>query len=267
MLQKDFAGAVVVVSGGSSGLGRAICVQSASRGARAVVINYASNSGDAEETAALVREQGAEALVVQGDVGEYDDCQKIVLEAEKFGHIDVLFNNAGVTKFAPDHGDLEAVSGDDFMRVFRVNVAGAYQMIRAARPLLDRAPTPAAIVNTGSMVGATGTGSSVPYAASKGALTTLTLSMARALAPQIRVNCICPGFMDTPWFSRGNDPDAVDKIRNRVIQAAPLKVASKADDVAEAALFLASSAARHITGETLFVDAGAHLNATPLSMR
>jgi len=107
----------------------------------------------------------------------------------------------------------------------------------------------------------------VPYAASKGALITMTLSLARALAPRIRVNAICPGFIDTPWFGRAMADDSLERLRAGVAAAAPLKVASKAEDIAGAAVFLASPAARHITGETLMVDAGTHLGYAPLSMR
>jgi NAD(P)-dependent dehydrogenase (short-subunit alcohol dehydrogenase family) len=112
-----------------------------------------------------------------------------------------------------------------------------------------------------------GVGSSVPYAASKGALITLTISLARALAPNIRVNAICPGFIDTPWFGRGVAPDRLDRLRASVAAATPLKVASTAEDIAGAAVFLASPAARHITGETLLADAGTHLGYAAMAMR
>ena len=98
---------------------------------------------------------------------------------------------------------MEAVSAEDFLRLYAVNVVGAFQMVRACRALLEAAPQPGAVVNTASIAGVTGIGSSVPYAASKGALTTMTLSLARALAPKIRVNAVCPGFIDTPWFGKG----------------------------------------------------------------
>ena len=206
-------------------------------------------------------------MVVQGDVGEDDACKAIAAAAAPFGRIDALFNNAGVTKFTRNHADLDAVSGDDFLRLYRVNVVGAFQMIRAARALLEAAAEPSAVVNTASIAGVTGIGSSVPYAASKGALTTLTLSLARALAPKIRVNAICPGFIDTAWFGRSMDEDAVERLRAGVAGSVPLRVASKPEDVAASAVFLGSNASRHITGETLLIDAGAHLGYAPLGMR
>ena len=148
-----------------------------------------------------------------------DDCRRIAAAAEPFGRIDALFNNAGQTTFA-NHADLDAVSAENFARIYAVNVIGAFQMVRACRALLEAAPAPGAVVNTSSIAGVTGIGSSVPYAASKGALVTMTLSLARALAPKIRVNAICPGYIDTPWFGRGLPPEAVDGLRQG---AAPVR--------------------------------------------
>jgi NAD(P)-dependent dehydrogenase (short-subunit alcohol dehydrogenase family) len=266
-MSGDFSGKVVVVTGASTGLGRAIAVEVASRGARAVVVNYANSAAEAEETASLVRGHGAEAVTVKADVGSDDDCKAIAAAAQPFGQIDALFNNAGITKFANRHADLDAVSGEDFLRLYQVNVVGAFQMIRAARPLLEAGDTVSAVVNTSSIAGVVGIGSSVPYAASKGALTTMTISLARALAPKIRVNAVCPGFIDTPWFGRGMDEATLARMREGVAASTPLKVASNAEDIAGATVFLASPAARHITGETLLVDAGTHLGFAPLVAR
>ncbi|MFC3077254.1 SDR family NAD(P)-dependent oxidoreductase [Phenylobacterium terrae] len=266
MAGKDFDGYVVVVTGASTGLGRAIAVETASRGARAVVVNYARSAEEAEETARLVRGHGAEAVLVQGDVAADADCRKIAQAAEPYGRIDALFNNAGTTTFAA-HGDMDAVSADDFLRLYSVNVVGAFQMVRACRALLEAAPQPGAVVNTASIAGVVGIGSSVPYAASKGALNTMTLSLARALAPKIRVNAICPGFIDTPWFGKALPEERVQQMRERSAAATPLKVASTAEDVAASAVFFASPYSRHVTGETLLIDAGSHLNYAPMSMR
>jgi NAD(P)-dependent dehydrogenase (short-subunit alcohol dehydrogenase family) len=267
MTGRDFADYVVVVTGASTGLGRAIAVEVAGRGAAVVVINYARSADEAQETARQVEAHGAKAVLVQGDVASDADCRKIAAAAEPFGRIDALFNNAGVTTFAPNHADLDAVSGEDFLRLYGVNVVGAFQMVRAARALLEAAPQAGAVVNTSSIAGVTGIGSSVPYAASKGALTTMTLSLARALAPRIRVNAICPGFIDTPWFGKGLPADRIDRMREGTAASTPLKAASTAEDIAGAAVFLAAPASRHVTGETLLVDAGTHLNLTPMGMR
>ncbi|MBI1252540.1 MAG: SDR family oxidoreductase [Alphaproteobacteria bacterium] len=262
MSKGDFDGQVVIVTGASTGLGRAIAEEVAGRGAQAVVINYARSAEEAQETARRVEARGAQAILCQGDVGEDADCRKIADAAAPFGRVDALFNNAGTTTFAPNHADMDAVSMDDFLRIYRVNVGGSFQMIRAARTLLESAPAPGAVVNTASIAGITGIGTSVPYAASKGALCTMTRSLARALAPKIRVNAICPGFIDTPWFDRvSNNTANVEKLREAVSRTTPLQVASSAEDIAAATVFLASPASRHITGETLLADAGTHLGA------
>src|SRR5579862_3569222 len=260
---EDF---VVVVTGASTGLGRAIAVETARQGAKAVVINYAHSAAEAEETGRLVEAQGAKAVLVQGDVAQDADCRKIAAAAEPFGRVDALFNNAGTTRFA-NHADLDAVSAQDFLDLYAVNVVGAYQMVRACRTLLEAAPQPGAVVNTASIAGVIGIGSSVPYAASKGALTTMTLSLARALAPKIRVNAVCPGFIDTPWFGKGLGEAAADRIRANAAAGTPLRVASSPDDIAASAVFLASKASRHVTGETLLVDGGSHLGFAPLVAR
>ncbi len=258
---------IVLVTGASTGLGRAIAVGAAERGAKAVFVNYASSEKEAAETGRLVEAAGAQAILVQGDVGDDGACRSIADAAKPFGRIDALFNNAGVTTFAPNHGDLDAVSAEDFLKTYRVNVVGAYQMIRAARALLEAAPQPGAVVNTSSIAAVTGVGSSVPYAASKGALTTMTLSLARALAPKVRVNAVCPGFIDTPWFSKALPAETVAALREKIVASTPLGAASTAEDIAGAALFFASPDARHVTGETLLVDAGTHLGFSPLVAR
>ncbi|MDH4384720.1 MAG: SDR family NAD(P)-dependent oxidoreductase [Caulobacter sp.] len=267
MAGKDFNNYVVLVTGASTGLGRAIAVEVAERGASVVIINYARSEEEAKETARLVEAHGAEAVLAQGDVADDDACKAIAAAAEPFGRIDALFNNAGMTKFAPDHSDLDAVNSEDFLRLYAVNVVGAFQMIRACRSLLEAAPAPGAVVNTSSIAAVTGIGSSVPYAASKGAMTTMTLSMARSLAPRIRVNAVCPGFIDTPWFGKSMPAQSVERLRQGTANATPLKVASNAEDIAGAAVFLAAPASRHVTGETLLVDAGTHLGFASLSMR
>ena len=260
---QDF---VVVVTGASTGLGRAVAVETAAQGAKAVVINYARSREEAEETARLCQAHGAETVLAQGDVAQDADCRAIAAAAEKFGRIDALFNNAGTTTFN-NHADLEGVSAEDFQKLYAINVIGPYQMVRACRALLEAAPQPGAVVNTSSIAGVVGIGSSVPYAASKGALNTLTLSLARALAPKIRVNAVCPGFIDTPWFGKGIGEAAAERVRASAAANSPLKVASSADDIAAAAVFLASRASRHVTGETLLVDAGSHLGFAPLVAR
>ena len=144
--------------------------------------------------------------MVQGDVSRDEDCKKIVAAAAPWGRLDALVNNAGTTKHVA-HDNLDGLSAEDFQRIFGVNTIGPFQMVRAARSLLEAGAKasgrPSAVVNVSSVAGISGVGSSVAYAASKGALNTMTLSLARALAPLIRVNTVCPGYIDTPWFTKG----------------------------------------------------------------
>jgi NAD(P)-dependent dehydrogenase (short-subunit alcohol dehydrogenase family) len=259
----DFDGKVILVTGGATGLGAAIAIGAAKRGAKTVILNYSRSAKEAEATADAVRAAGAEPALAQGDVGEDADCRRIAEAAGRFGRLDALVNNAGITKHAQNHGDLDALSKEDFLRLYAVNTVGPFQMIRACRGLLEAAPPPASVLMTSSIAGVLGIGSSVAYAASKGALNTMTLSLARALAPKIRVNAICPGFIDTRWFTDGRGEEAAQRIRENVAANTPLKVAGKPEDIADAALFLISSAARHVTGETMMVDAGLHLGFAP----
>lgn len=263
---RDFEGKIILVTGGATGLGAAIAVGAAKRGARAVILNFSKSIKEAEATADAVRAAGAETQIAQGDVAEDDDCRRIAAVAAHYGRLDALVNNAGVTKHAPKHGDLDALSKEDFLRLYAVNTIGPFQMIRACRGLLEAAER-SSVLMTSSVAAVTGVGSSVAYAASKGALNTMTLSLARALAPKIRVNAICPGFMDTRWFSDAFSAETTQRIRDNMIKSTPLQAASKAEDIADAALFLISDAARHITGETLMVDAGMHLGFAPMARR
>ena len=260
----DFDGKVILVTGGATGLGAAIAVGAARRGAKAVIVNCTKSLKEAEATADLVRAAGAEAAIVQGDGPDDADCRRIAAAAAPFGRLDALANNAGVTKHVQNHADLGGLSKEDFLRLFSINTVGPFQMIRACRSLLEAAER-SSVLMTSSIAGITGGGSSVAYAASKGALNTMTLSLARALAPRIRVNAICPGFIDTRWFPDAFGAETTERIRQRIVDSTPLKAASKPEDIADAGLFLISDAARHITGETLMVDAGLHLGSPPQS--
>jgi len=255
----DFDGKIVLVTGAATGLGAALAVGAATRGAKAVILNYASSAVEADATAEVVRAAGAEAVVVQGDVSSDEDCRTIVAAAAKYGRIDALANNAGTTKQVPNHANLDGLSGEDFAHIYAVNVIGPFQMVRAARALLEASDRASSVLMVSSIAGVTGIGSSVAYTASKGALNTMTLSLARALAPKIRVNAICPGFIDTPWHAKGLSDDQIARMREHVAKTAPLKALSTAEDIADTGLFFLSEASRHVTGEFLLVDAGLHL--------
>jgi len=258
-MAKD--GLCAIVTGSASGLGAATAVLLARSGGR-IVVNYSSSKSEAEQTADLCRKEGAEVVVVQGDVSRDEDCRKIVAAATGWGRLDALVNNAGTTKHVP-HGDLDGLSAEDFQRIYGVNTIGPFQMVRAARSLLEAAAKEtgraSAVVNVSSVAGISGVGSSVAYAASKGALNTMTLSLSRALAPLIRVNTVCPGYIDTPWFTKGRGEAQAKQVRDTVIARVPLKVASSAEDIAQLVCFLASPASSNMTGEVVRMDAGMHL--------
>lgn len=258
----DMQGRLALITGSGTGLGRSMAVKLVERGAD-LILNYSRSAADAEEAADLCRAAGAQVQVVQADVSDPAGCRALTDAAGAQGRIDILINNAGITRHAHDHSDLDALSRDDFMDVYAVNVVGPYLMLQAAKPLLLAAHAQsgrtAAVLNTSSIAGVKGVGSSVAYACSKGALNTMTISLARALAPQIRVNAVCPGFIGTRWFRDRMDEDAYAATVARIEAATPLAAASGPDDIADAALFFVSDASRHVTGELLLVDAGMHL--------
>lgn len=259
---SDLEGRIALVTGSATGLGRSMAVKLAEQGAD-VIVNYSRSAAEAEETADLCRAAGSQVQVVKANVADPAGCAALAAAAAQRGRLDILVNNAGITRHAADHSDLNALSKADFMDTYEVNVVGPYLMLQATKPLLEAAYTKtgraSAVLNTSSIAGIKGVGSSVAYAASKGALNTMTLSLARALAPAIRVNAICPGFIGTRWFKDAMDEDAFES-KVRMIEAkTPLGVASGPDDIADAALFFVSDAARHVTGEMMLVDAGMHL--------
>ena len=258
----DLDGRIALVTGSATGLGRSMAIKLAERGAT-VIVNYSRSVSEAEETADACRARGAQVDVVKASVADPEGCSTLAAAAERYGRLDILINNAGITRHARDHSDLDALCKADFMDVYEVNVVRPDLMLQAAKPLLQAAHKASgrasAVLNTSSIAGVKGIGSSVAYAASKGALNTMTMSLARALAPEIRVNAVCPGFIGTRWFRDAMDQDAFEQVQRRVESSTPLAVASGPDDIADAALFFVSDAARHVTGELLLVDAGLHL--------
>jgi NAD(P)-dependent dehydrogenase (short-subunit alcohol dehydrogenase family) len=259
---NDFDGRIVLVTGSATGLGAAIAIGAAKRGAKAIVLNCTKSLKEAEATADQVRAAGAEVAIARGDVSEDSDCRRIAEAAAKHGRLDALVNNAGTTKQVPNHADLDGLTKEDFLRIYSVNTVGPFQMVRACRPLFEAAPR-ASVLMVSSIAGVKAIGSSVAYAASKGALNNMTVALARALAPKIRVNSICPGFIDTRWFVDAFGEETTQRIRENIARTTPLQAASKPEDIADAALFLISDASRHVTGETLLVDAGLHLANSP----
>ena len=261
----EMAGKVAIITGSATGLGAAVALKLARRGVN-VVINYSKSETEAVATAASCAALGAESLLVKANITSDADCRAMAKAAlDKWGRIDILVNNAGGTVFA-DHKNLEALTADDFLKLTSLNVVGPYQMVRAVAPAMQAAGK-GAVVNVSSIAAVTGIGSSIAYAASKGALNTMTLSLARALAPEIRVNAVCPGFIGTRWFSDRLEPDAYQGMVDQQRKMTPLKRAGTPDDIADAVVFFCAEGAEHITGETLITDAGMHLNLTPFSAR
>lgn len=255
---------VCIVTGSATGIGAAVVVELAKKGCR-TVINYTKSEAEAKETARECEKLGVETLLVRANVAEDADCRRMADAAlNKWGRIDGLVNNAGTTKVAFNHADLDALNADDFQNVYAVNVVGAFQMIRAVAPTMRKQGI-GAVVNVSSIAAVMGIGTSVAYAASKGALNTMTLSLARALGPQIRVNAVCPGFVETRWLREAIGP-RYDEAKERTIGNAPLQKVCTPDDVARAVVWLLEGA-EMITGEFIIIDGGMHLGGAPLKAR
>src|SRR5687767_2019752 len=228
---------VAVVTGGTSGMGEAAVRELEKRG---------------WQVAAMARSKAD----FQGDVAVDADCRRVAKAVlDKWGRIDALVNSAGTTKFVA-HADLEGLSAEDILGVFRVNVVGPYQMIRACAAALKE--TRGAVVNVSSVAALLGTGSSVAYAASKAALDTMSFSLARALGPEVRVNIVAPGHVNTPWQVNAHGEQRAEELAQRFAAVAPLKSACEPEDIADAIVWLLEGA-RRVTGETIYVDAGIHI--------
>lgn len=241
---------VAIVTGSGSGIGEATAVELARRG-WSVVINCSRNVDRAER----VQKRCPDSLLVQADVGEDADCRRMAQAAlDRWGRIDALVNNAGTTKSVA-HSDLDGLSADDFLRVYRLNVVGPFQMLRACAPALKAAR--GAVVNVSSAAAHLGTGSSVAYAASKAALNAMSLSLARVLGPEVRVNTVAPGYVNTPWQANRFGEAGAKAAAERFAKLVPLKEAVRAEDVADAIVWLLEGA-RSVTGEIIYVDGGMH---------
>ena len=223
-------GKAAIVTGSSSGVGRATAHLLADQGC-SVVVNYSRSREGAEKTAAECERRGVQAIVVQADVSKDDDCRAMVAQAEKaFGRLDVLVNNAGTTKFV-QHDNLDGLAPDDWNEILGVNLVGPFLCTRAARDLLAAGDEGGEVVMTSSIAGLAGIGSSIAYCASKGGLNNLTVTLARALAPKIRVNAIAPGFIDGEWLQQGFG-DAYDAMKGAIIKKTPLAQVATPESVA-----------------------------------
>ena len=243
-------GKVVLITGGGTGIGRAIAHYFAKEGAT-TVINYSNSESDAVKTAAEVKALGVSSSVIRADVSSNAQVREMVDQVRKeFGRVDILVNNAGYTRFI-SHADLEAMEEDTWDKIFAINVKGAFFCSRAVAPLMKRQGK-GRIINIASVAGLTGQGSSIAYCASKAALICMTKSLARALAPEVGVNAIAPGLIETRWLEGSADPNAT---RERFRNAALLKRVGTPEDIAEVAVSLAADRS-FITGQVIVVDGG-----------
>lgn len=249
---------VVIINGGSSGVGAAVAHRLAAQGA-ALLINYSRNGALAD---AVVREciaAGGDALAVRGDVASPADCEAIAAAAQdRWGRVDALVNCAAITQFVP-MANLDGVQAEDFLRVYGVNAVGPFQMARAAaRHMGDGS----AIVNVSSIAGQTGSGSSFPYVMSKAALNILTVGLARALAPRVRVNAVLPGMIEGRWMRDGLGDAAFEKVKAQYAATAALGRISTPDQIASAVCWLLEPGSV-VTGQQIVVDAGFTLGKPP----
>ena len=248
---------VAIVTGGSRGVGAATAKLLSSNGWN-VIITCSSSIEQAEDIALKCSEQSSEVIALKADVAKDEDCLMAVNTAiETWGRLDALVNNAGTTKFAWDHGDLAAVSSEDFHEIYSVNVIGPFQMARAAKEHLLKSQNPS-IVNISSIAGIKGIGSSIAYASSKGALNTMTLSMARNLGP-IRVNAVCPGFIEGDWLKNGMGEERYEATKTHIQNTAPLGKACSPESIAEVIVGLIEKS-ELVTGQLITVDGGVSLN-------
>ncbi|HEV3385150.1 MAG TPA: SDR family oxidoreductase [Gemmata sp.] len=237
---------VALITGSATGVGRACAVRFARLG-YAVAVNYSKSEAEATETAQLVESNGAPVLLCKATVADDDQVKQMVAKtAAAFGRLDVLVNNAGMTHFVA-HTDLDALTDAVWDEIFQVNLKGAFYSIRAAMPMLKAVK--GNVVNVSSVAGLTGTGSSIPYAASKAAMNCMTQSMARAFGPDVRVNAVAPGPILTRWLE-GREAHV-----QKFLEQAPLGRAATPDDIADTVIYLATGTTL-TTGQVLVVDGG-----------
>jgi 3-oxoacyl-[acyl-carrier protein] reductase len=243
-------GKVALITGGGTGIGRAVALSLAKEGA-SIAVNFSKSAAEATKTAQDVKACGVSSLPVQADVSSDKQVRTMVQHVQKeLGRIDILVNNAGFTRFIT-HSNLEAMEEQIWDRIFAVNTKGAFFCSRAAAPLM-KSQGSGRIINIASVAGLTGQGSSIAYCASKAALICMTKSLARVLGPEISVNAVAPGLIDTRWLDAGSDPNGMrDRYKNNSV----LKRVGTPEDIADVAVFLASEHS-FITGQVIPVDGG-----------
>jgi 3-oxoacyl-[acyl-carrier protein] reductase len=246
---------VALITGAGTGVGAATALMLAHKGYD-VLVNYSRSADEAEASAADCRAAGADVLVMKGDVAQDADCRALAQAAQdRWGRIDALVNNAGISVFGKA-ADWDTLDAEAFQRILGVNTVGTFQMVRACVKALEQVQ--GSIVNVSSVAGALGVGSSMPYIASKGAINAMTLHLARALAPAVRVNAVCPGLITSRWFVQGVGQQGYEAALKGYEAGVPLERACSPQDVAEAIVWLVDGA-KTVTGELLLLDSGMHL--------
>ncbi|WP_274365862.1 SDR family NAD(P)-dependent oxidoreductase [Paenibacillus thermotolerans] len=242
----DVKNKTALVTGGGTGIGRAVSFALAKRGA-AVAVNYSRSKAEAEETAQIINTEGGRAIAVRADVSKDKEVRDMVeTVVGRFGTVDLLVNNASITRHI-SFDDLEAATEEVWDELYNVNVKGMFYCARAVAPFM-KAGGQGAIVNLGSIAGQTGLGSSLPYAVSKAAVHGLTKSLARALAPDIRVNCVVPGAVATRWWA-GREEQMRRLAPNLLLQHI-----STPEDIAR--MVCAALEQEAMTGQLITVDSG-----------
>jgi NAD(P)-dependent dehydrogenase (short-subunit alcohol dehydrogenase family) len=248
----EMKGKVAIVTGGGTGIGRAVSLRLAGAGARAVIVNYSRSSADAKATVDEVTALGSEGLVHQADISDESAVKAMVATTiDRFGRLDVLVNSAGTTHVIA-HPDLDALTDEVWNEILGVNLKGTFYCCRAAAPELRK--TKGAIVNVTSIAGYRATGTSIAYAVSKAGVLQLTRALALALAPDVRVNSVSPGLVASRWLRQRMGDEAVDAQESSFAAATPLGVIANPDHIAQAVMAFIEN--DMITGQDVVVDGG-----------
>ena len=249
MIQKDNPKKIALITGGGTGIGKAVSLALAAQGIN-VAVNYSRSAKEAAETVKEIEDLGAESCAFQADVADDNEVRVMLQSAiARFGRLDYLVNCAGTTVYVP-LDDLEGLKPEHWDQIMNVNVKGLFSVCRAAAPHLKQ--TRGSIVNITSVGGITGMGSSIAYAASKAAAISVTKSLARVLAPEVRVNSVAPGIVMTRWV------DGREEHVKKLGEHTPLGRCCNAEDVAAVVVPLLVSTSM-ITGQTVVVDGGAFM--------
>jgi NAD(P)-dependent dehydrogenase (short-subunit alcohol dehydrogenase family) len=250
----DMNGRVAIVTGGGTGIGRAVCLRLAKAGAKSIVVNYSRSDNEARATAAEIILLGPDAMAHKADISDEGEVAAMVgAVKDRYGRIDVLVNNAGTTRFVP-HPDLDGLTNEVWDEILKVNLMGTFYCCRAAASELRKAR--GAIVNIASIAAHRGAGSSIAYAVSKACVLQLTRGLAIALAPDVRVNSVSPGLVSTRWL-RQFDEGAADSQETSTAAATPLDAIATPDHVAQAVMAFVEN--DMLTGQDVVVDGGKNI--------